>query len=257
VPKSPEWRPFGSEDPTRKKAETEPLERKASAISEEFLERFYASPSFLSKINETSRQARKFGGRELGFGFWKHLRTDQTLFTDIVGGPIDRSVGIREAHDQLESRLEELKSKEQYVILGTFHFHPGISRNAVIVPSGSGGDLGQSYSDRDRNKVQTNYDCPTIEMIGSHLVNEGFKILVYQEPLFYEPMQQPAIRQEIDESLQVLRGTKGLDQEEVLTLLRHYGYKAEAVNTDGQHLSAEALRPLRSFAFAPKPIVRE
>src|SRR6266478_6317239 len=241
MPNSPEWPPQPYPEGAARNSGQENRERgEVAPISEEFLEKFYTSTVFLAQLKEASKKVRQFGGREFGFGIWKRLSSEETLFTDIIGSAYEDAAAIQEAHDELESRLKQDGRDRDFIILGNLHFHSDMGRDPIIVPSGSDGDLGQSYFDRYRNQLKVGFDVPTIEMIATHLVSGELKLLAYQEPLFYKPMEQRAIKREIDETILSLIGSGETTQEDVINALQHYGYKLNVIRTSkGEFLQEE------------------
>jgi hypothetical protein len=79
-------------------------------------------------------------------------------------------------------------------------------------------------------------------------------LLVFQEPATYRPMLQPAIRDEIDFTLQELSNSSTATQEDVMDALRHYGYKAMLAGTTERRLRDEDLKGLsQMFADSRSP----
>lgn len=216
-------------------------------ITEQFLETFYCSPEFWRATDAAWEKVNKHKGDEFGFGILKDAQSDLTWLTRPQGGKFTNSTDLGDAVELVRNRVAQRGRKP--FLFGTMHFHSGLDADRIIVPSTLGGDLGMSASDRDDNRHKTGYDIPLTEMIAAWNPDVNLKMLVYQEPLTYQPRKFPALWEELAASL---REEMINDQKEVLELLRHYGYKAEIVESRKSNFTKEELERLKSFAFAPK-----
>ena len=79
---------------------------------------------------------------------------------------------------------------------------------------------------------------------------EEADLLIFQEPTTYRPMDRPAIRDEIDFTLQELSSSRTATQQDVMDALRHYGYKTMLAGTTEQHLRDEDLKNLAQMLAA-------
>jgi hypothetical protein len=214
-------------------------------VSAEFLERLYGSRSFAQKLTETMHLVGKFDGREFGFVIWKDRDSDGSWMTQPAGGEFDAEVDMGAQHKELALRLEKQHPNKVVVRLSKLHFHGILGRDAnILVPSGTELDLGAASADRDWNAFRAGVDLPSIEMIGLLDPQGEAQVLVFQEPLGYRPMHEPAICDEIDLTLEELAQSSSTTQQDVIEALRHYKYKASVLKTSGGSLRDEDLKNL-------------
>jgi hypothetical protein len=204
----------------------------AIPVSEKFLMELFSSQEFLAIFSSARKRQERYGG-ECGFGIMKEIDSDTTHFTAMAS-----SISIEEMYttptgaalDKLSKKLKRQFPDKKFVDFGGLHFHPDIGYDPIIIPSPVPGDLQGADAVRAVNRDETGYDFPATEMIAVILPKGETKVLVYQEPAGHRPISFPNIRREIGESL-YQEDIKS--QDELLDILRHYGYKAEVVRTTG------------------------
>ena len=223
-------------------------------ISQEFLRSLYGSPAFTEKLKTTMDLVRKFKGREFGFVVYKDRDSDQSWIGEPAGGESEDEVDMGFQHTEMRSRLEKTHLTRTAFVISKLHFHGnrGFS-GQIIVPSGSARDLGVASADRDWIESVIGFGQPPIEIIGTNDRDEA-DLLIFQEPVTYRPMLQPAIRDEIDFTLQELSNSNTATQQDVMDALRHYGYKTMPAGTTEQRLRDEDLKSLsQMFATSRLP----
>ena len=223
-------------------------------ISEEFLQSLYGSPAFIEKLKTTMDLVGKFNGREFGFVVYKDRDSDQVWIGKPAGGKSEDEVDMGFQHKEMRSRLEKAHPTNPAFVISKLHFHGnrGFS-GQIIVPTGSTRDLGAASADRGWNESVIGFGQPPIEIIGMNDREEA-DLLIFQEPMNYRPMHRPAIRDEIDLTLQELSSSRTAIQQDVMDALRHYGYKAMLAETAGQRLRDEDLKSLsQMFATTALP----
>jgi hypothetical protein len=232
--------------------EEKEFSREALPVSEKFLERLYSSPKFSHALNATWLKVSKSKRQEFGFSILKDLASDATWFTKPTGGRYDEETYLPDVQNELLSRLKQKLPGKKFHIFGSLHFHHEGPPDFVIVPSALPGDVGSIRAERGQNEIETGYDLPPIEMIATSIDNGELKILVFQEPLHYRPIDHREIEEEMNITLKDLRHDQDVTQEHVIDVLRHYGHKALIINTANKQLSEEAIKQLTSFAYRPK-----
>lgn len=213
-------------------------------IPEEFLESLYGSPAFIEKLKTTMDLVRKFNGREFGFVVYKDRDSDQVWISKPAGGESEDEVDMGFQHKEMRHHLGKGNATKATFVISELHFHGnrGFS-GQIIVPTGSTRDLGAASADRGWNETVIGFGQPPIEIIGMNDREEA-SLLIFQEPLAYRPLQQPAVRDEIDLTLQELSDSRTATQQDVIDALRHYRYKTMLVETVGQRLRDEDLKSL-------------
>jgi hypothetical protein len=187
---------------------------------------------------------RKFKGREFGFVVYKERDSDQVWLSTPAGGESEDEVDMGSQRKEMRSQLERVHPTNTAFVISKLHFHGnrGFS-GQIIVPTGSTRDLGAASADRGWNESAIGIGQPPIEIIGMNDREEA-DLLIFQEPITYRPMQRPAIRDEIDFTLQELSSSRTATQQDVMDALRHYGYKTMLAGTVGQRLRDEDLKSL-------------
>jgi hypothetical protein len=213
-------------------------------ISAEFLQGLYSSPAFIEKLNATMDLVRKFHGREFGFVVYKGRDSDQVWIGEPAGGESEDEVDMEFQHKEMRRKLGKGNLTKAAFVISKLHFHGnrGLS-GQIIVPTGSTRDLGAASADRGWNENVIGLDQPPIEIVGMNEREEA-NFLIFQEPTTYRPMQHPAIRDEIDLTLQELSDSTTATQQDVIDALQHYRYKTMLVETVGRRFRAEDLKRL-------------
>ncbi len=219
-------------------------------ISVEFLEKLYASRSFVEKLTATMNLVKQFKGREFGFVIWKDRDSDRVWMSKPAGGQFEGEVDMGAHHGELARLVEKRYPHKTAVRMSKLHFHGIRGRDAnVIVPSGSQLDLGAASADREWNESRLGLDLPPIEFVGLASREEA-QFLVFQEPLEYRPMEHEAIRDELDLTLSELAHSPTATQQDVIAALQHYRYKTMLIETTGRSLREDDLTALaKEFAL--------
>ncbi len=250
----------------KKKAAEGPLT--VGPISKEYLRGFLSSEAFSSALGLTLRKVIE-NKRELGFTILKDANSDYTYISRPQGGETDDATLFNPVYEK--ERLERKFRGKTFFVLGTLHFHPHWATKVIspsITMEGSC-DLVSTTSIRKLNTLDQgekphlskgggpdwNFDIPSIEMIALKK-GSGIDLLFYQEPLWdtkYKPYSPMGFAVHLRSVLHDELGREPKNQEDVITSLKKYRYKAMLVHTSesGQLTEKDSSLVARTFAFRP------
>jgi len=138
-------------------------------ISPKFLSELFSSEAFIQTNIKAAKRTERTG-HETGYYVYKQIGKDNTIFTKVLEGNSDSTLGIQE---QLEKSYSDIIYDENiYPIINT-HFHP----TSGLLPSPE--DLFRSDVARELSLVSYGFDLKPIDIIGR--TDKNIDLLVYQQ----------------------------------------------------------------------------
>ena len=225
-------------------------ERYVHEVTPEFLIKFFLAEQFQNLLSKSLQRYRKSKNtEEFGFEVLKRPDAEQLFFGKVVGGDFDEETDLKKSSDAILKRLRK-EGVDPYTF-STFHLHPHQFENdPIIIPSGTGGDLGRSNMIRRATEGIINLSVPSIDLIGTIKGDKTIKILAFREPVAFDPGRLSEAFEEMCDGLDYVQS-----QEEVLALLRQLKYEAVLLNsdTDGRFDQVN-IEQLGTLAYQPKKV---
>ncbi|MEK7615745.1 MAG: hypothetical protein AAB420_00885 [Patescibacteria group bacterium] len=226
---------------------------RVAEISADYLKRIFSSPDFNRTLSETIRLFQVSEGSEAGFSILKHPESDETWYSRPMSAKPENpdEVDIPKTRLALERRIER-ELRIMPAVIGSLHFRTDAAEVHALTPSShKEADLEIASDMRRRNIKKLGFDIIPVEVVLTRSLDDRkeYFVIVHREPEHFQIGKKKHMLRELDTTM-----TYTNDQEEVLRVLKHYGYVATFFKTKEHRFSPEDLERLSDFAYVPKKV---